>query len=100
MAGIDVVRDGDGHFRVLEDNSYPDAAGAPGEAVTGQSHAWIELWLGEWEAVDVTSGDPVGERHVLVARGRDYSDVPPLKGVYQGGASHSIGVTVTLTRLA
>jgi transglutaminase-like putative cysteine protease len=37
---------------------------------------------------------------VLVARGRDYSDVAPLKGVYHGGPSHSLAVTVELTRLA
>jgi transglutaminase-like putative cysteine protease len=42
----------------------------------------------------------VAERHVLVARGRDYSDVAPLKGVYHGGPSHSLDVAVELTRVA
>jgi transglutaminase-like putative cysteine protease len=80
--------------------SYPRSAGDVAEPVSGQSHAWIEAWLGEWEAIDVTSGDAVGERHVLVARGRDYSDVPPLKGIYHGGTGQALGVSVTLTRLA
>jgi transglutaminase-like putative cysteine protease len=31
-----------------------------------------------------TSGAPVRERHVVVARGRDYADIPPLKGIYHG----------------
>ncbi len=75
----------------------PDAA--VGETVTGESHAWVEVWLGEWWAWDPTNAVPAGERHVLVARGRDYGDVTPLKGVYSGGGSQSLGVTVAVTRL-
>ena len=41
-----------------------------------------------------------GERHVVVGRGRDYGDVTPLKGIYSGTGSHSLGVTVEVTRLA
>ena len=66
----------------------------------GESHAWIEAWVGDWHPLDPTSGSPVGERHVLVARGRDYADVAPLKGVYHGGASLSLDVSVELTRVA
>ncbi len=43
---------------------------------------------------------PVGERHALVGRGRDYADVPPLKGVYEAGASEGLEVEVRITRLA
>jgi transglutaminase-like putative cysteine protease len=71
-----------------------------GEPVQGESHAWVEAWLGEWWAYDPTNDIPVGERHVLVARGRDYADVPPLKGVYSGGGSQSLGVVVEVTRLS
>ncbi len=49
--------------------------------------------------VDPTNRVPVGERHVLVARGRDYADVAPLKGIYSGGPAQSVGVLVELTRL-
>ena len=66
----------------------------------GESHAWVEAWLGDWWAYDPTNDDPVGERHVVVARGRDYADVPPLKGVYSGGGSQSLGVVVEVTRLS
>jgi transglutaminase-like putative cysteine protease len=75
----------------------PDAQ--VGETVTGESHAWVEVWLGDWWGYDPTNAAPAGERHVVVARGRDYGDVTPLKGVYSGGGSQSLGVTVEVTRL-
>lgn len=40
-----------------------------------------------------------GDRHVIVARGRDYGDVTPFKGVYSGGGSQWLGVVVEVTRL-
>lgn len=47
------------------------------------SHAWIEVWLGddEWLALDPTNDQWAGDRYVTIAWGRDYGDVPPLKGV-------------------
>ena len=75
----------------------PDAA--IGETFTGESHAWVEVWLGGWCSYDPTNSVPAGERHVVVGRGRDYGDVPPLKGLYSGGGSQSLGVTVEVTRL-
>ncbi len=77
-----------------------DDEAASGTTTAGESHAWIEAWLGEWLAFDPTSGSPVGPRHVVVAHGRDYGDVPPLKGVYHGGGAEALDVTVELTRLA
>ena len=74
-------------------------SGDVGETVTGESHAWVEVWDGEWHALDPTNGRFVGEGHVVVARGRDYADVSPLKGIYAGGHSESLGVEVSLTRL-
>jgi transglutaminase-like putative cysteine protease len=35
---------------------------------------------------------------VAVARGRDYTDVPPLKGVYAGGGAQTLTVSVSVTR--
>ena len=46
------------------------------------------------------SARPIGDRHVLVARGRDYSDVSPVKGIFHGGPTGRLDVTVRLTRLA
>lgn len=79
---------------------YPQSNGEIGDTVEGQSHAWVEWWAGDWLGYDPTNGVPVGHGHVLVARGRDYSDVTPLKGVYHGAASSHLGVTVEITRLA
>ena len=36
----------------------------------------------------------------MVARGRDYADVPPLKGIYHGPPGSDMKVTVEVTRLA
>lgn len=71
----------------------------PGRTVVGESHAWVEVWNGGWEAHDPTNDRRVGSAHVVVARGRDYDDVPPLKGIYAGGLSESLGVTVEITQL-
>ena len=79
---------------------HPDTRARPGSTAVGQSHAWVEYWAGSWVAVDPTSGAPVGERHVVVARGRDYADVLPLKGIYHGPAGGDMTVTVEVTRLA
>jgi len=79
---------------------HPQPEPVLGEVVAGESHAWVEAWLGGWWPFDPTNDLPVGLRHVTVARGRDYGDVPPLKGVYAGGGSQSLGVRVEVTRLA
>jgi len=79
---------------------HPDTRARPGSTAVGQSHAWVEYWAGSWVALDPTSGAPVGERHVAVARGRDYADVPPLKGIYHGPPESAMDVTVEVTRLA
>jgi transglutaminase-like putative cysteine protease len=79
---------------------HPQAAAEPGSTAVGQSHAWVEYWAGSWTPLDPTSGAAVGERHVVVARGRDYADVPPLKGIYHGPTGGDMQVTVEVTRLA
>ena len=45
---------------------HPDADAAIGEEITGESHAWVEVWTGRWWAYDPTNDCPVGERHVAV----------------------------------
>jgi len=79
---------------------HPMAAAEPGDEMEGESHAWVEYWDGEWIACDPTNLAQVGERHVVVAAGRDYGDVPPLKGIYRGAPNSSMQVAVTVTRLA
>jgi transglutaminase-like putative cysteine protease len=78
----------------------PRADLAVGESVDGESHAWVEWWAGEWQAWDPTNGRPAGVDHVLVGRGRDYDDVPPLRGVYSGPGGGELFVSVSFDRLA
>ncbi len=79
---------------------HPTPDAAIGEVIVGQSHAWVEAWVGDWLAFDPTSGTDVGERHVVVGRARDYADVTPFKGIFHGGPADSLEVAVELTRLA
>jgi transglutaminase-like putative cysteine protease len=82
----------------------PQSGAEVGESASGESHAWFEYWDGAWAALDPTNGTAVGTEHVIVARGREYEDVPPLKGVYSGGGrgddAATLQVSVEVTRLA
>ena len=77
---------------------HPEEDAAVGEELVGQSHAWVEVWTGKWWGYDPTNDCPVGERHIAVGRGRDYADVPPVKGIYAGNAENSMRVVVRMTR--
>ncbi len=66
------------------------------------SHAWVSAWCGEelgWVELDPTNDLIVENEHVVVAYGRDFSDVTPLRGVILGGGSHSLTVNVQLAEL-
>ncbi len=70
--------------------------------VHGESHAWVECWfpgLG-WRGFDPTNDTEVDERHVRVAVGRDYADVPPSRGVFRGGGVCSLTTEVVIERYA
>lgn len=79
---------------------YPSQDVEVGQKAQGESHAWVEVWTGDWLVLDPTAGRPVDGRYVLVARGRDYGDVPPVKGIFQGGPTARLDVKVTLARAA
>ena len=79
---------------------HPDAGAAVGQTVIGESHAWVEWYAGEWRGYDPTNLAEVGELHVLVGRGREYSDVSPLRGVYAGPGVSELFVSVEITREA
>ena len=78
----------------------PDREADVGQSSEGESHAWLELWDGAWLPLDPTNGTPVDVHHIVVARGRDYEDVPPFKGVYSGKGVAALTVSVRFTRLA
>lgn len=77
---------------------HPTRGGEVGETVTGESHAWVEWWVGDWVAYDPTNRVPAGAHHVVLARGRSYDDVAPLRGVYAGAGSQELDVEVRITR--
>jgi transglutaminase-like putative cysteine protease len=74
-----------------------DARAAMENVIGGQaSHAWVQAYIPDagWFGLDPTAGEFAEERHILVARGRDYGDVPPVRGVYKGDAGQSLSVDV------
>lgn len=79
---------------------HPQPDAEVGVPVTGESHAWVEWFSGGWQGFDPTNNAEIGDRHVLVGRGRDYNDVPPLRGVYAGPFKSNLHVKVTITREA
>lgn len=79
----------------LHSNKDPEI----GETVRGESHAWVEWWDGEWRAFDPTNDLEPGDRHVVVATGRDYGDVKPLSGIFSGTGTSRMFVDVSVTRL-
>lgn len=80
---------------------HPRPSAPIGETVAGESHAWVEWFCGgQWRGFDPTNQIDIGDRHVLVGRGRDYSDVAPLRGVYAGPFGSELFVRVEITREA
>jgi transglutaminase-like putative cysteine protease len=79
---------------------HPKRRPEVGDTVVGESHAWIEWWDGDWVGFDPTNDVEPGDRHIVVARGRDYSDVSPLKGIFSGGSTSSMSVDVRVTRVS
>jgi len=63
------------------------------------SHAWISVHLPDfgWVDFDPTNGLMPGEQHVVVACGRDFADVTPVRGVILGGGAHELRVEVDVT---
>jgi len=68
----------------------------------GASHAWAEAFLPSlgWIGVDPTNDLMACERHLAVAIGRDYSDVPPSRGVFKGEAEGRLSVGVSVHKTA
>jgi transglutaminase-like putative cysteine protease len=60
------------------------------------THAWVEALLPElgWVGFDPTNNLLAGQRHIRVAVGRDYLDVPPTRGVFKGAAESELSVAV------
>ncbi|HOB49384.1 MAG TPA: transglutaminase family protein [Mycobacterium sp.] len=129
-SGLDALREGEGvcqdfaHLslillrsmgipaRYVSGYLHPKSEAEIGEAVEGESHAWVQVWTGSWWDIDPTNrsdqtnrSDPaqethINEQYISVGRGRSYADVSPLKGIYLGRGSSDLDVVVEMTRLA
>jgi transglutaminase-like putative cysteine protease len=61
------------------------------------THAWASVWTPQnhWLGLDPTNDQMVDERYIIAAFGRDYADVPPLRGIiYTDSESSVIDVSV------
>lgn len=79
---------------------HPNSDAGIGDVVPGESHAWVEWFTGSFVGHDPTNDRDISDRHVIVGRGRDYTDVPPIRGIYDGPATseHNAVVHLTLER--
>lgn len=64
------------------------------------SHAWFSVYVPDigWVDFDPTNDQLPGVQHITVAWGRDYSDVPPLKGVVYSSGISQMDVSVDIVR--
>lgn len=60
------------------------------------SHAWLAIHSPRFGFVDLdpTNNCLVGDKHIVLAVGRDFGDVTPLRGVIHGGGRHDLSVAV------
>ncbi len=65
----------------------------------GSTHAWLEAWLPNlgWVGFDPTNNLLTDHRHIRVAVGRDYADVPPTRGVFKGSSAVRSELAVSVT---
>jgi transglutaminase-like putative cysteine protease len=75
-------------------------SGAPALQGADAMHAWVWVWCGEaagWYGLDPTNAVLAGDDHVVVAIGRDYTDVAPIGGVVFASGGQRIDEAVSVT---
>lgn len=80
--------------------SHATGVDADQDEVAVQTHAWFEAAIPGWGwlALDPTNAQQVGQRHIAIGHGRDYDDVPPIRGVYAGRGRPSTDAIVQMRR--
>jgi transglutaminase-like putative cysteine protease len=61
------------------------------------THAWVSLWCGDglgWIGFDPTNDILVENDHIILAVGRDFSDVSPVDGIIVGSRKQKLNVAV------
>lgn len=71
-----------------------------GETIPAEMHAWVQWWDGTWIDIDPARRVLPDDFYIEVARGRDYDDVVPLRGIFTGTPGSRIFVVVEISRLA
>ncbi len=80
-----------GYLRTIPPPGKPRLQGADA------THAWVSLWCGEeigWVGFDPTNDLLVENDHIVLAVGRDFSDVSPVDGIIVGSRKQKLGVAV------
>jgi transglutaminase-like putative cysteine protease len=80
-----------GYLRTIPPPGKPRLQGADA------THAWVALWCGldmGWIGFDPTNDILVGNDHIVLAVGRDFSDVSPVDGIIVGSRKQKLGVAV------
>jgi transglutaminase-like putative cysteine protease len=80
-----------GYLRTIPPPGKPRLQGADA------THAWVSLWCGEglgWVGFDPTNDILVENDHIVLAVGRDFSDVSPVDGIIVGSRKQKLGVAV------
>lgn len=86
-------------------SGYLETVPPPGEQKlvgADASHAWFAVFVPGfgWCDFDPTNASRLGLQHVTTAVGRDYADVPPLKGIlFGGGSEQRLSVSVDVERV-
>jgi transglutaminase-like putative cysteine protease len=80
-----------GYLRTIPPPGKPRLQGADA------THAWVSLWCGEglgWVGFDPTNDILVENDHIILAVGRDFSDVSPVDGIIVGSRKQKLAVAV------
>jgi transglutaminase-like putative cysteine protease len=83
-------------------SGYLRTAPPPGASSTwlgaDASHAWVSVFCPPfgWVDLDPTNDLRVSTDHIIIAWGRDFGDVSPLRGVIVGGGQHRLSVRVSV----
>jgi len=80
-----------GYLRTIPPPGQPRLVGADA------THAWVLLWCGEelgWVGFDPTNDLLVENDHIIIAIGRDFSDVSPVDGIIAGSPKQKLNVAV------
>jgi transglutaminase-like putative cysteine protease len=80
-----------GYLRTIPPAGQPRLQGADA------THAWVSVWCGSeigWIGFDPTNDLVVGNDHIILAVGRDFSDVSPVDGIIVGSRKQKLAVAV------